>query len=267
MNEVTALMMIRNEDRFIWYSVNSILPFVSKCLITDTGSTDKTIEILSSIKSPKIVLTRKNKVTPSLLTDYRMEQIKDVKKGWVWLVDGDEVYSQNTATRVNDLMNNEFDGIIVHRYDLIGDIYHYQNESVGSYNQFGKIGHYVLRALNKDKLPRLEVLGDYPNEYFAERGINVKVGNSRKFAFVKERLFHAMYLQRSSMGSNLKDVVNRQKYKIELGNKIDRLQLPEVFFKTRPLIVPDVTGKRSLPYFILAQLLTPLKKLKRIIFN
>ena len=46
--------LVKNEERFLWYAINSILPFVDKIMIWDTGSTDKTVEILKLITSPKI---------------------------------------------------------------------------------------------------------------------------------------------------------------------------------------------------------------------
>ena len=269
MNKITACMIVKNEDRFVWYAVNSVLPFVSRFLITDTGSTDKTGQIIKSIKSPKITIFTKKNASPGLLTKYRQQQTDMVKSGWMWIVDADEVYPQKTAEKITLTINRQssLDGIIVRRFDLLGDIYHFQDESIGSYNQFGKIGHFVLRLINKDHFPALQVLGDYPNEYFAQNGISIKARGKNNFAFVEDRIFHAMYLPRSTNGNILSNVINRQKYKIEMGHPIDKKFLPKVFFTPHPDIVPEVLQKRSIFYFIIACLLTPLKTLKRLFFN
>lgn len=267
MNKNTAVMMVKNEDRFIWYSIASVLPYVSRFIIFDTGSTDKTVKIIKTFKSSKIIFLQKNKTSPALLTSYRQIQADMVEKGWLWIVDGDEIYPVKTAKKVISLMNGNYIGIIIHRYDLLGDIYHYQDESVGTYNQFGKIGHYVLRAINKDKIMNLQVLGDYPDEYFAENGRSVKEKGKGNFVFVEERIFHAMYLQRSSKGSRLQDVLNRNKYKIETGKKIDKNVIPEIFYKKHSSIILDVTGKRSNLYNLTASLISPIKKVKRQLYK
>ena len=48
--------VIRNEENFIWYALMSVIDYVDKILIYDLGSTDKTVEIIKTIKSPKIIL-------------------------------------------------------------------------------------------------------------------------------------------------------------------------------------------------------------------
>ncbi|OGG23189.1 hypothetical protein A3B48_00180 [Candidatus Gottesmanbacteria bacterium RIFCSPLOWO2_01_FULL_40_10] len=258
-------MVVKNEDRFVWYGINSVLPYVDRFLITDTGSTDKTVEIIKAIKDEKIALTRKEKVTPALLTRYRQEQIDKTETAWLWLVDGDEVYPEKTAQKIRRIMSegDKYDGIIAHRFDLLGDIYHRQRETVGSYNQFGLRGHYVLRCLRVKAFSDLNVLGDYPDEYFADGAVHVKKRGRDRFALVQEPLFHSMYLQRSTAGKKLQNVLNRQNYKIELGLAVNPENLPDIFFAIRPPIVPEVLGKISVIYLIAAALITPVKILKR----
>src|SRR3989338_11051585 len=100
-------MIVKNEDRFVWYAVNSVLPFVSRFLITDTGSTDKTGQIIKSIKSPKITIFTKKNASPGLLTKYRQQQTDMVKSGWMWIVDADEVYPQKTAEKITLTINRQ----------------------------------------------------------------------------------------------------------------------------------------------------------------
>ena len=51
---ITAQMLVKNEEYWIWYSVRSILPFANKVMIFDTGSTDETSKIIGSIHSAKL---------------------------------------------------------------------------------------------------------------------------------------------------------------------------------------------------------------------
>ncbi len=262
-------MVVKNEDRFIWYAISSVLPYVVKLLIFDTGSTDNTVFIIKSFNDKKIIFQEKGNVDAEELAKLRQQQIEMTKTDWIWILDGDEVYPQKTAEKVVKLTENKsLYGIIVNRYDLLGDIYHFQDEKIGVYNQFGKIGHYVLRLINKKRFKKLQVMGRYPNEYFADSsGRSIKNYGKDKFAFVEEKIFHAMYLKRSTLGGNLKETLNRSKQKIELGKKIDDKELPEVFFQKRPEMVPSVTDKMDFGYQLLAAIITPFKQIKRMLFR
>lgn len=262
-------MIVRNEDRFIWYAISSVLPYVDEFFIFDTGSTDKTVEMVRLFDDKKIVFEQKGEVDSEGITALRQEQIDRTGTNWIWIVDGDEVYPKKTAGEILRIVKGgkSLRGIIVHRYDLLGDIYHSQDETVGAYSQFGRRGHYVLRLIDKRSIKELQVLGKYPNEYFADvTGQSIKNHGREKFAFVQQRLFHAMYLRRSTQEKDFLKTLNRKTVKIELGKKIPREDLPEVFFKDRPSIVPDVVLKMSLEYKLLASVITPVKWLKRRIF-
>ncbi len=263
---ITAHMIVKNEDRFIWYTINSVLPYVDKFLIYDTGSSDKTVSVIQTFKDKKIIFEKKGTVDAEGLVKLRNEQIHRSATEWIWIVDGDEVYPQDTIKAIIQSVNssNNYNGIIVHRYDLLGDIYHCQDEKVGPYNQFGKLGHYVLRLINKNNIFGLKVLGKYPNEYFADQnGMRIKDSGKDHFAIVNERIFHALYLKRSTLGGNLLTTLNRRKNKIELGKEIPTKELPQIFFANKPFHVPDVIKKRSLLYSLLAFFITPIKKIKR----
>ena len=46
---ITAHMMVKNEARFVWYSIMSVLDYVDRIRIWDTGSNDGTVEIIESL--------------------------------------------------------------------------------------------------------------------------------------------------------------------------------------------------------------------------
>ena len=48
--KVWAHTLVKNEERYIWYAVMSVIDWVDKILIWDTGSTDKTVEIIKEIE-------------------------------------------------------------------------------------------------------------------------------------------------------------------------------------------------------------------------
>ncbi len=262
---ITGHIIVKNEDRFIWYAIQSVLPYLRELLIFDTGSTDRTVKIIKSFRDKKISFWQKNLKTPADLVKLRNEQIRLTKTSWFWLVDGDEIYPRRLAQQVRETVENNPDkyGLILHRYDLLGDIYHAQDEKVGAYDQFGKKGHYVLRLINQAQIPGLTVKGTYPNEYFADaKGASIKNAGRDKFVFIENRYWHAMYLQRSTLGGNLTHTLHRKKYKVELGKEIEE-KIPEAFFNKKPEFVPNVTEKRSSMYEATARVLTPIKKIWR----
>ena len=59
--KITGHMIVQNEEQWVWYAIHSVLPFVEKLFIYDTGSTDKTVSLISSIKSKKIAFQKKEK--------------------------------------------------------------------------------------------------------------------------------------------------------------------------------------------------------------
>src|SRR3989344_4947938 len=92
-SNLTVHCVIKNEERWIWFAVKSILDIADKVLIYDTGSTDKTVEIL---KTKKIVFEEKGEVDAKGLTQLRREQLKRTKTEWFLILDGDEVWPEET---------------------------------------------------------------------------------------------------------------------------------------------------------------------------
>jgi len=266
-------MLIKNEDRFIWYAVNSVLPFADKILIFDTGSRDATLKIIDCFKDDRLEYKKRSIKSPADISKLRQEQIEKTKSDWFWVVDGDEIYPEALSREIISLISSEEDdeleGIVVGRYDLLGDIYHYQDDSAGTYDLFNKRGHFALRLINKKNIPGLYVKGIYPYEgYYDRKGIEIIHHSANKFRFTQGKLFHAMYLSRSSLGLSLIDTYHRDKQKIERGKRFSKDTVyPEVFNFSHPACVPTVTNKRSFLYEILALFITPVKIIKRLVWK
>jgi glycosyltransferase involved in cell wall biosynthesis len=263
MNGITAHMILKNEDRWVWFALQSILPYADQILVTDTGSTDKTLDILKTISSPKIKLTKTNVSSSADVTRARSLQLEKTKTDWIWIVDGDEVYPTSTAKECLSAIGTDlYEGIAVRRYDLLGDIYHRQVETVGSYNLLGETGHLVTRFVNQAKIKGLHYAGDYPMEgWYDAQNLSTQNRDKKNWYIIDNYLYHAMYLQRSSLGGNL-PIFNRGKYKIETGIKISS-PIPEIFTLSHPPLVPDPLARRSTMYEFAAAVVTPIKNLKR----
>lgn len=260
---VTVNMIVKNEDQWVWYAIQSVLPYADQILITDTGSTDQTENIVKSISSPKIIFSKVVAKSPSDVTRARLSQLEHSNTDWVWIVDGDEIYSEVTAKEcMTAISSGLYEGIVVRRYDLLGDIYHRQEESVGVYNLFGNTGHLVTRLLNKRKIKGLTLAGDYPLEgWYDELGNSTRDRDPNNWYITKNYLHHAMYLKRSSLGGNL-PMFNRSKYKIETGIEINS-SYPEAFDLSRPTFVAEAKSRRGIWYEIMSSIVTPIKKIKR----
>lgn len=251
---ITAHMVVKNEDQWVEYAIRSVLPFVDSFLITDTGSTDHTVSKISSIRDSKIKFSH---VDTTNIVAIRNQQLSQTHTDWLWMVDGDEIYPQKTTQEILDALNANLAGVIVRRFDCLGDVYHYQpNEQVGAYHLAGKTGHYNLRLINCTT-PGLHLKGDYPLEGFYD-GNNQAVVDYKPSCFyvTANRYLHTTYLVRSSQGGNLANTKHRHKYKIEWGKPLPQAELPEVLAKALP-------PKRSLGYIMKAALITPIKLLKR----
>lgn len=250
---ITAHMVVKNEDQWVSHAIQSVLPYVDTFLITDTGSSDNTINLVNSIKSPKIVFNQTKIKARSDMADIRTMQIKSTNTPWIWIVDGDEIYPDSLVREIiTATKDSKYQAVVVRRYDLLGDVYHRQLESVGSYSMFGETGHLLIRLINQDKLKDLEVKGDYPLESYYSGKTCVNDLPKERIYITIGALFHAMYLKRSSLGGNL-PMFNRSKYKIESGIKING-EIPK-----------SLSGypKRSFLYELVAKVVTPIKNLKR----
>src|SRR3989344_4886974 len=99
--------LVRNEGRFLWFAVMSVINHVDRVLLWDTGSTDQTIEIISEIKRmfPKKV-------------------------------------SVNKIVKIDSL---EF--FVKKYFIFLGNFYYYKNEQTSHYRIYNYIGSITIRAM------------------------------------------------------------------------------------------------------------------------
>ena len=48
--KIWANTVVNNEENFIWFSVMSVIKFIDRIVIYDTGSTDNTVSIIEELK-------------------------------------------------------------------------------------------------------------------------------------------------------------------------------------------------------------------------
>jgi glycosyltransferase involved in cell wall biosynthesis len=210
----TAHILVRNEDKFLKYALQSVLPFVSNYIIYDTGSTDKTLEILKDYRHEQRELQ-----TSAGLTQLRNEMIDKTKTDWLFLLDGDEVWNTHTLKKYLEFTLGQPKNILatfLKTRNCVGDIYHYRE--TGQYEIAGIKGSLNIRAYRKT----VKWQGEYPLEKC------VDTTAKKSLAYFDGFYWHMTHLQRSSS----EDLVMGFRRKIfDLGIEAKMDELPEVFSK------------------------------------
>lgn len=267
-NKIIVHCLVKNEENFIWYALKSVLPYVDKIMVWDTGSDDKTVEIVKSINSPKIDFKEVGTVDSSEFTEVRNKMLKETDKNeyhWLLILDGDEIWKARDLEAFIQRANVETpDAVVVRTINLVGDIYHHLPQSAGKYSIQGKHGHLGLRLINLG-LPNLVVDFPYGGETYQTNGVNLQdlpADNLKVWSGLS--YFHATHLVRSS--ADRRTLKRSFKRKYELGEKINTAELPKVFFQNHPVLVPDVTKPMSMWFWVMALLQTFPKRLRRKYF-
>lgn len=261
--------VIRNEENFIWFALMSVINYVDKIIIYDLGSTDKTVEIIKTIHSPKIVL-KEFTANTEMVTHARLRQkmLEETKSDWVLLLDGDEIWLDRSIKTLRlEIEKTRAECLVVPTLMLLGDVYHYQEALAGDYHIAGKTGHLNLRAFKRD-IPGLHV-EIHPNKqgflregFFDKNKKLIYERGKKNVGLVNAPYLHASHLQRSSKDTDVVERVIRFKYELGIPFPKD-FKYPSVFYLPRPQIVPSPWKRASFLYKVRAGLETPLKKIKR----
>lgn len=106
MKNLTAHALIKNEERFIWLSVMSVIHYVDKVMIWDTGSTDDTKQIcwgLRKIYPDKIEFKEVGECDGLRHTELRNEMIAQTTTDWIMILDGDEIWPGKAMKEAEEL--------------------------------------------------------------------------------------------------------------------------------------------------------------------
>jgi len=100
---ISAAIIVKNEERCIRRCLDSILPLFDEIVIVDTGSTDKTFEILKSVHEPKVKLY-------SIEWEYDFSKARNfalekVTSHWVFFIDADEYFDSPVGDDLKSLLS------------------------------------------------------------------------------------------------------------------------------------------------------------------
>ena len=274
-SNLTVHCVIKNEERWIWFAINSILDIAGEVLIYDTGSADKTVEIVKTIKSKKIIFEEIGEIDAKGLTQLRREQLARTKTDWFLILDGDEVWPEQTKKELVKKIKNADKsdwGIVVRAWNLVGDVYHYHPESIHYQWLYApkKFKGWANLRVFRRSVPELRIKGQYPLEAYCDKdGIPIQNYGEKRLLFLKNRYFHTTYLTRSDTRARDRNVLNRlKKSKMELGMSFPKnFKYPEVFYKKLPKIVTSPWTKRSNFESFVSLVQTPIKETRRRVLN
>ena len=269
--KIIAHSLVKNEERYLWFAVMSVIKQVDRVMIWDTGSTDNTVAIAKEIKKQfpdKVELQTFGEVTPEEYTTMRQKMLDATESDWFMILDGDEIWWNSSIANLVDAVNiqgNSLETIVTPYYNVVGDIYHYQEEAAGKYEIDGIKGNLTIRFMNR-KIPGLYTAKPHGQHgYFDGRGKLIQERNANKRIHFKEPFLHFTHMIRSSSLENDQKVPKRNiKYKHEIGIPFPSdFYYPEVFFIPRPEIVPTPWRVADNAFMKKAFIQTPLRKIKR----
>ncbi len=273
--KITVHCIVKNEEKWIWYAIESIRNIAQEILIYDTGSTDKTVEIIKTFRDKKIKFEEKGSVDSKGLVSLRRQQLKRTKTEWFLILDGDEIWSESAKKELVQKLktaNSEDWGVVIRAWNFIGDVYHLHPESAlyhWPYAPKDYIGWANLRII-KTSTPGLNITGNYPLEAYCDSEFTpIQNYGLKHLIFLNNRYYHTTYLVRSTNRKADKTVLNRlYKNKQELGTSVGKNFIyPQAFFKKAPSIVDNPWRKRSALELAASIVQTPIKETRRRIFN
>lgn len=102
---LTIHCRVRNEEYFVRAAIESLLPAADHVLVYDTGSTDRTLDEIAAIGSPKIELVQRPAGDARVLARYRNEMIDRTQTEWYMILDGDEIYPSLAAASIREQLD------------------------------------------------------------------------------------------------------------------------------------------------------------------
>lgn len=270
MASVWAHTLVKNEERWLWYAVASIINHVEKILLWDTGSTDGTLAIIKELQREfpdKIEFRERNVSSAEEFTLIRQEMLDETKSDWFLMVDGDEIWSEGSINNViKEIQNNDdkTEALVVPTINLVGDMFHFQEKTAGRYKFGSSVGHYGLRAIRKT-IPGLHSQGRHGVWGWAD-GDGKMIQDRNTYKIIDSPYLHATNLRRSD--EDQKVIKRAKKFRFEIGKEFPKDYFyPEILFRDRPGFISSPWTSMSANYKFRAFIETPLRKVKRKIWK
>jgi glycosyltransferase involved in cell wall biosynthesis len=263
--------LVKNEERWLWFALQSVLAFVDKILVWDSGSTDKTEKIIKTIKSKKINFQQIGSISKKDYGKIRQRMLEQTKSDWVFILDGDEIWPKKCLQKLLDEAKKapkHLQSFSFRPINFVGDIRFIHPEVFLGQTPYGPKGlkGFFADHLFRRCLPGLHIKGVYGQEGFYDKAnLSLRERKSHHRFLPDVYYWHMSYLPRSSSRKKDLEVMMRwRKRKYEIGlPRPDWIEFPEVFYLKRPNLVADPFYKMNNWEYLKAMAQTPLKKIKR----
>ncbi|GHT71676.1 hypothetical protein FACS1894110_25110 [Spirochaetia bacterium] len=259
MKTITAHMVVKNEDKYVWFAIMSVIEHIDKFLIFDTGSNDNTVKIIESIINAdrrfaeKIIFEKRGIADRYQFAALRQEQVERTDTDWFFVLDGDEIWWNDGIKEAIEIINNDKDALLVAQkfYNCAGDIFHYRDFKRDVYNINDISGAINLRFYSKS-IPGVHCGGYYGIEGYFDRDDREVQNNIYKTVVMDHYYFHASYIKRSSrMDANVYSRLRKMFTGWDYAFAKD-FKYPEVFYAQYPDCVEmPFTNKVGLTRFLI----------------
>lgn len=131
--DVAFLAFVKDEGKYyLDRMIKSLIDYVPKLVIVDTGSTDNTDEIISKYQHHKNLKFVKSACSEKEIYKGINEGISEIKNKWIFIIAGDEAMLKEDLFKIpeaiEDAEQKEIRAIRVSYLDFIGDDHHYHTK-------------------------------------------------------------------------------------------------------------------------------------------
>lgn len=243
---ITGHMVIKNEDKWVWFSIMSVIDFLDKLIIFDTGSVDKTCQIVDTIsKNPKyiqkIIFKKYDSVNVDDFYSFRQKQIEMTTTDYFMVIDGDEIWYQDSLNELEKILYERKPDLIATKFiNCCGDIFHYQDFNRESYCIKDICGAITIRVYSTS-IKGIRCGGKYGVEGYLDiynKSVQDSVWSIETMS--KPYLHTSLLVRSSAIIGDYSIQYRRKKIKQDWDYKFSKeFRYPEVFYWSRPSIVDD----------------------------
>ena len=237
-SNITVHCLIKNEENFISYAIRSVIDYVDNIIVFDTGSTDKTVDLIKSLAKEypnKIIFQEKGECDKKSHTALRQEMIEITTTKWFMTLDGDEIWTEKGMEEMIGIINSDkkVECLIVPYYLCVGDVYHYSKR--GKCDILNNNNHHYPRCFKM--LPGVHWGGDYGEGDCVLDKEERELHRRDNTVFLKNKYWHASALVRSSKDQEINLGRNKQvmTYSLKILGEGFRIKenLPEIICKSK----------------------------------
>lgn len=239
-------MVVKNEDRWIWFAIMSVIDYLDKLIIFDTGSIDHTNQIIQEILkstsySKRIHYEQLGAVSPADFHRVRQQQIEMTTTDYFMVIDGDEIWYQASLEELDRILSKKRPLLVATKFiNCCGDIRHYRYDERETYCINGIKGSITIRVYSAN-IPGIACGGVYGVEgYIDQSGCAVQDG---KYAIevMNNKYLHTSLLNRSS-AQNGDFSIQYRRAKLHARWDLafsEDFKYPEVFYLKYPEMVKN----------------------------